>query len=430
VDLSRLDRVMKGAPLRTAEVIAVGSELLGTTRVDTNSLYLSGRLASVGIQLRAKSVVGDDRAALADVLRGALSRADLVILTGGLGPTDDDVTRDAVADVLGIAMDEDPAIVERIRERFARRGLLMPEINRKQAMVPPGATVLPNPLGSAPGLVIEHENKMLILLPGPPRELQPMLETLLDGALKTRVTGERLFHAVLFVVGRSESHVEEIAQPLYSQWKDEAAPIETTILAAPGQIELHLTMRSDDAEAAERRLSEARTQLADALGADVFSLDGRPMESIVGELLTRRNWTIAAAESCTGGLFLSRLTDVPGSSAYVLGGCVAYSNESKTVFADVPPALIEAHGAVSEPVAVALAEGIRARVGSHVGVGITGIAGPSGGTPAKRVGTVAIGVVGPDGLARVQTVWVPGGRTQVKFNATQTALDMVRRLLS
>lgn len=418
------------APLRSAEIIAVGSELLGTTRVDTNSLYLSGRLAAMGIQLRGKAVVGDDRGALADVLRGALDRADLIVLTGGLGPTDDDVTREAVADVLGVAMHEDAATVERIRERFARRGLRMPEINRKQAMVPEGGTILPNPLGSAPGLLIEHGARVLVLLPGPPRELQPMFEAVAETVLEARTDGARMFHAVLFIVGRSESHVDEIAYPIYSPWKHEPSPIETTILAAPGQIELHLALRSTDAAAAERRLAGARAQLAEAVGRDVFSVDGRPMESIVGELLAQRKWTIGAAESCTGGLLLSRLTDVPGSSAYVLGGCVAYSNESKGTFADVPQALIEAHGAVSEPVAVAMAEGIRSRLGSDIGVGITGIAGPSGGTPQKPVGTVAIAVVAPDGPARVRTVWLPGARTQVKFTATQTALDMVRRLLS
>jgi len=420
---------MESAPLRTAEIIAVGSELLGTTRIDTNSLYLAGRLASIGIQLRAKAVAGDDREALAGVLGGALGRADLVILTGGLGPTDDDVTRDAVADVIGVPMEEDAAIVERVRERFARRGLRMPDVNRKQALVPRGATVLPNALGSAPGLLIEQGRRLLILLPGPPRELQAMFEPLVEGVLRERARGERLLQASLFVVGRSESHVEEIAQPIYGPWRRGRHPIETTILAAPGQIELHLTMRTDDEAGGARALAEARDGLAAALGDAVFSTDGRPMEAVVGDLLSERGWTIAAAESCTGGLLMSRLTDVAGSSAWVLGGCVAYSNASKTLFAGVPAALIEAHGAVSEPVAAALAEGIRTRVGVQVGVGITGIAGPTGGTAAKPVGTVAAAVIGPDGRARARTVWLPGGRAQVKFNATQTALDMVRRML-
>jgi nicotinamide-nucleotide amidase len=416
-------------PLSTAEVIAVGSELLGTTRIDTNSLYLAGRLGSLGITLRAKSVVGDDRRELAQALRAALDRVDLVVLSGGLGPTDDDVTRDAVADVLGVPMAEDPAIVERIRARFAKRGLRMPEVNRKQAMVPSGATVLLNPLGTAPGLMVEHGRKLLLLLPGPPRELKTLFESLAEGPLKERAGPHRLFRATLFVTGQSESQVEEIAQPLYSRRLHTEPAIETTILAAPGQIEIHLSTRADDAERATRLLADARAELAEALGPDVFSTDGRPMEQIVGELLAGRGWTIGVAESCTGGLLLSRLTDVPGSSAWVTGGVVAYSNAMKSLFADVPPELMQAHGAVSEPVAVALAEGIRARAGSQIGVGITGIAGPSGGTEAKPVGTVAIAAVGPEGPARVRTFWFLGGRTQVKFNATQAALDMVRRLL-
>jgi nicotinamide-nucleotide amidase len=417
-------------PLETAEVIAVGTELLGTARIDTNSLYLSGALGSLGIALRAKSVVGDDRDAVARLFRGALGRVDLVVLTGGLGPTDDDVTRDAVADVLGLPMFEDAAIVERIRARFAKRGLQMPDVNRKQALVPRGATVLTNSLGTAPGLMIAQGHKLVLLLPGPPRELRAIVESLITGTLKDRVAGARLYTASLFVTGRAESHVEELAQPIYSRWRDERPPIETTILAAPGQIELHLLLRSDDEARARSRLAGAQAQLQAALGSDVFSIDGRTMEQVVGELLDQRGWTIGVAESCTGGLLLSRLTDVPGSSRWVRGGAVAYSNESKTVFADVPASLIEAHGAVSEPVAVALAEGIRPRVGSDIGVGVTGIAGPSGGSAKKPVGTVAIAVVAPDGPARVRTFWFLGHRAQVKFSATQAAMDMVRRLLS
>jgi nicotinamide-nucleotide amidase len=207
-------------------------------------------------------------------------------------------------------------------------------------------------------------------------------------------------------------------------------PIETTILASPGQIELHLTMRSADTRAAETALAAAHAQLGAALGEDVFSTDGRSMEEVVGALMKERGLTIAAAESCTGGLLMSRLTDVPGSSAYVLAGAIVYSNESKTALIDVPAGLIREHGAVSEPVAVALAEGIRARTGANLGVGITGIAGPSGGTPEKPVGTVAVAVIAPDGAARVRTFSFPGGRAQVKFHATQAALDMVRRIIS
>ena len=269
-----------------------------------------------------------------------------------------------------------------------------------------------------------------MLLPGPPRELQPMLNALCEGALGARAAGDRVYRTSLFVTGRGESHVEELAQPLYSVWRSEAEPIETTILATPGQIELHLSLRSSDPGAAERRLRDASAALVNALGADVFSTDGRGMEELVGAMLRERRLTIAAAESCTGGLLISRLTDVAGSSEYVAGGLILYSNALKTDVGLVPAALIEAHGAVSEPVAAAMAEGVRERTGADVCVGITGIAGPGGGTPQKPVGTAAIAVLAPGGPVRVRTFSLFGGRTQVKFNATQAALDMVRRALA
>jgi nicotinamide-nucleotide amidase len=418
-----------GAPLHTAEIIAVGSELLGSTRLDTNSLFLADRLSSLGIVLRGKSVVGDDRQAIAEVFAQALARVDLVILTGGLGPTDDDLTREAVSSALGLAMAEDPAITAAIERRFASRGLRMPEVNRRQAMVPAGATVLDNPNGTAPGLYIEHGAQVIVLAPGPPRELQPMTERLVAGPLAARAPRERLHRATLFIAMRGESHVEEKAQPIYSRWVREAPPIDTTILASPSQVELHLTLRSDDEQAAVRRLTAARDELAAALGSAVFSTDGRSLEQVVGDLLIARHLTIAIAESCSGGLLASRLTDVPGSSAYVLAGVVAYSNAAKTSLAAVPEALMAAHGAVSEPVAVALADGIRERTGADLGVGVTGIAGPGGGTPQKPVGTVAIAVTGL-GAARVRTFAFLGGRAQVKFSATQGALDMIRRALA
>ena len=422
---------MSGDPpaLHTAEVIAIGSELLGSTRLDTNSLFLAERLASVGIELRSKTVVGDNRREVAEHLRRALDRVDLVILTGGLGPTDDDVTRDALADVLGLPLVEHAPIVERLAQRFARRGLTMPEVNRRQALVIQGGVVLENPNGTAPGQMVAAGDRLVILLPGPPRELQPMVDALIAGPLAARVGLERLFRTTLFTVGRGESHIEEIAQPIYSRWLHATPPIETTVLATPGQIELHLVMRSADAAAAGEALAGARAQLLAALGPDVFSTDGRHMEEVVGQLLLDRKLTISAAESCTGGLLLSRLTDVPGSSAYVLGGVVSYSNALKVELADVPPALIEAHGAVSEPVAAALAEGVRSRTGSSIAVGITGIAGPSGGTPQKPVGTVAIAVASQDQTTVVRTFSLVGSRTMVKFQATQMGLDMVRRLL-
>jgi nicotinamide-nucleotide amidase len=417
--------------LRIAEIIAVGSELLGATRLDTNSLFITQALAALGIEVKAKAVVGDDRARLGDLFTLALQRADLVVLTGGLGPTDDDLTREAVADALGLTLVEDESITARIRQRFERRGLAMPGVNRKQAMVPQDATVLPNPHGSAPGLVIPARDKLAVLLPGPPRELQPMLRALCEpsGLLGARAGRERLHTVSLFTTGVSESHVEEIAQPLYSQWREAPEPIETTILATPGQVELHLTLRSDDEARARLALEDARARLVTALGECAFCTDGRSLPQVVGDMLRERELTLAAAESCTGGLLLARMTEVPGSSAYVRGGVVAYDNEVKVELLGVDPAIIESHGSVSEPAAAAMADGVHARTGAEVCVAITGIAGPSGGTETKPVGTVVIAIRVKGQPLSVRTHLFPGARDLVRFQATQSALDGVRRLL-
>ena len=421
--------------MRSAEVIAVGSELLGSTRTDTNSLFLSERLSALGIDLRIKSVVGDERADIATVLRQALERTDVVVLTGGLGPTDDDLTRDVVSEVMELPMSEDPAIVEKIRPRFERRGLTMPEVNRRQAMVPRGAIVLDNPNGTAPGLFIDHQwqgrgRRIVILLPGPPRELQPMFDGVCAGPLRERAGTERTYRTSLFITGRGESHVEQKAQPVYSRWRDMTPPIATTILAAMGQIELHLSVRDTDDARAKATLGRAKQELLAVVGDDVYSTDGRVMEEILGDLLKERGYTIAAAESCTGGLFTSRLTDVPGSSTYVRASVIAYAYEDKTALLGVPSEMLNAHGAVSEPVAVAMAEGIRERTGADVTIGITGIAGPGGGTPDKPVGTVVIAAIVPGQPAYVRTYTFLGGRAMVKFQATQAAMDRVRRMLT
>jgi nicotinamide-nucleotide amidase len=368
------------------------------------------------------------------VLRQALERTDVVVLTGGLGPTDDDLTRDVVSEVMELPMSEDPAIVEKIRARFERRGLTMPEVNRRQAMVPRGAIVLDNPNGTAPGLFIDHQwqgrRRIVILLPGPPRELQPMFDGVCAGPLRERAGTERTYRTSLFITGRGESHVEQKAQPVYSRWRDMTPPIATTILAAMGQIELHLSVRDIDDARAKATLGRAKQELLAVVGDDVYSTDGRVMEEILGDLLKERGYTIAAAESCTGGLFTSRLTDVPGSSTYVRASVIAYAYEDKTALLGVPSEMLNAHGAVSEPVAVAMAEGIRERTGADVTIGITGIAGPGGGTPDKPVGTVVIAAIVPGQPAYVRTYTFLGGRAMVKFQATQAAMDRVRRMLT
>ena len=411
-----------------AAIIAVGSELLTPSRTDTNSLFITEQLNLLGIEVAFKSIVGDDRAELENAVRSAIARVDLLVCCGGLGPTDDDLTRPVVADVLKRPLVEDETITARIRARFQGRGLEMPEINRRQAMVPVGARVLENTNGTAPGLWIEDAERVVLLLPGPPRELKPMMTAAADGPLRERAAGQPLVRRVIKITGRSESHTEEAVQPLYVEWSRAAIPISVTILASLGQIELHLSACCASRAVAEAALDEAVERVKDVMGMHVYSTDGSALEEVVGALLNDRKLTIGVAESCTGGLITSRLTDVPGSSRYVERGVVTYSNNSKIELLGVPEAAIAAHGAVSEPVATAMAEGIRSRSKVDIAIGVTGIAGPDGGTPEKPVGTVAIAAVSPSG-SRVRTFRFVGGREMVKFQASQAALDMVRRML-
>ncbi|HKW03334.1 MAG TPA: competence/damage-inducible protein A [Vicinamibacterales bacterium] len=411
--------------LRTAEIIAVGSELVTPDRIDTNSLWLTARLNELGVDVRVKAVVGDHRDELATVFGQAIARADLVVTTGGLGPTDDDLTREAVAGALGLRLVEDADILAGLRDRFAKRRIQMPEINRRQAQVPVGATVLANRHGSAPGLWIEHGGKVAVLLPGPPREIHPMWQADVLPRLEARTGGRRLRRRVLKITGRAESQVDEVAEPVYTPFRRQPISIETTILATPGQIELHLSAAGRDVPAIDRALDEAVGRLSDALGSVVFSVDGRALEAVVGDLLRERRWRIAAAESCTAGLLLGRLTEIPGSSAWVVGGVVAYANDVKTRELGVPDAMLEAHGAVSEPVARAMADGVRTSLGADIGVAITGIAGPDGGSEAKPVGTVVMAVSGS--APAVKTSIFTGDRQMVRALAVAGALDMVRR---
>ena len=420
---------MPAAQTSRAVIVAVGSELLGPQRVDTNSLYVTERLNELGIRVRYKVVVGDDREDLAEALRLALPRAELVVTSGGLGPTDDDVTRETVAAVFGLPLEEDQDVVASMGARFAARGLPMPAINRRQALVPRGAVALANARGTAPGLWIERSGVACVALPGPPRELRPMFDAVARERLAPRSGGHGIFRRVIRVTGRTESHVDETTCPVYSRWRSAPVPIETSILASLGQIELHLAARGATQDAAARALDDATTELAGVLGRDLVSSDGSPLEAVVGRLLRERGCRVAVAESCTGGLVASRLTDVAGSSAYVQAGWVAYSNAAKVALLGVDAASIAAHGAVSEPVAQALASGARERGGADYGIGVTGIAGPGGGSPDKPVGTVYVALAGPDGAQRVRRVSLPGEREQVKFQASQAALDLLRRAL-
>jgi len=409
-------------------IIAVGTEMLTPFRVDTNSLFITERLNEIGVDVRLKVVAGDDVEEVAQLFRHALAWADVIVTTGGLGPTEDDVTRDALAMALGVPLDVDESIVERIRTRFSRRGMAMPEINRRQAMVPRGAVVLANPNGTAPGLWIERGRSAVVLLPGPPREMKPMFELATRERLSLRSGRAGLYRRVLRITGRTESDVDTRAQPVYGRWVSQAVPISTTILAVLGQIELHLTARAGDQAEAEQALDSAVQQLRAVLGDSIYSDDGRQLEVVIGDLLRLKGMRIAVAESCTGGLLSSRLTDVPGSSEYVDRGAVCYSNQAKVGMLGISETLIAEHGAVSEPVARAMADGIQARSNATVAIGVTGIAGPGGGTPEKPVGTVAVAAV-PARATRSHVFRFSGERDQVKFQASQAALDMVRRML-
>jgi nicotinamide-nucleotide amidase len=403
--------------------------MLTPFRLDTNSLVITERVNAVGFEVRLKTVVGDDVDELADVVSRSLGWADLIVITGGLGPTEDDITRAAIARVLRLPLDVDEEVVTRIRERFARRGLQMPDINLRQALAPRGAVRLDNPNGTAPGHWMEHGRTAIVLLPGPPREMMPMLDAVIRDRLAARSLGARLYRRVLKMTGRGESDVDSRAQPIYGGWTTQPVPIETTILSVSGQIELHLTARAESREEADAVLGPAVRELQDALGDLVYSIDGRQIEQVVGDRLRDRGMRVAVAESCTGGLLTSRLTDVPGSSDYVERGAVCYSNQAKIDWLGVPESVITEHGAVSEPVARSMAEGIRSRAGVDVGIGVTGIAGPGGGTPQKPVGTVAIAVT-IDGDTRARTFLFLGGRELVKFQAATAALNMLRLMLT
>ena len=412
-----------------AWIVAVGSEMLTPFRVDTNSLSITERLNAIGCDVRFKAVVGDDVGELATLFQRGVGAVDLIVCTGGLGPTEDDITRDGLARALNLECDTDEQVLESIRQRFEKRGMVMRDINRRQALVPRGAEVLENAHGTAPGLWIERDGTSILLLPGPPREMQPILDRIVDERLKPRAGSRGLFRRVLKLTGRPESEVDAIAQPVYGQWLSAPIPIATTILAKMGQIELHLTADAPNEADARVALAAAVRQLLDVLEPSVYSTDGRGLEEVVGDLLRERGLSIAVAESCTGGLLASRLTDVAGSSDYFDRGVVCYSNDAKSEWLGVAPDLLAAHGAVSEPVAQAMADGVRQRARSGVGVGITGIAGPGGGTPEKPVGMVCIAVVTP-ALQQVRTFQFIGPRDMVKFQSAQAAMNMLRRLLA
>ena len=361
-----------------------------------------------------KSVVGDTLADLVDELRYDVARAAVLIVTGGLGPTEDDMTREALAEAFGLTMEVDRGIVERLEQRFAKRGLKMPEVNKKQANVFVGQETLTNERGTAPGFHLQIGEKHVFVFPGVPHELEWMLATYFSPWLAQQRGARARHRRALKIAGMTESAVEERLKPFYDAHRDELL----TILATGGQIELHIFADGDEA-AAKALIAAREKELLELFGDRVFGFDDDSLEAAVGRLLAERGATVSTAESCTGGLLASRITDVAGSSAYFLGGAVAYTGAAKRDFAGVAPALIAEHGEVSEPVAIALARGIRERFGTTYGVGITGVAGPGGGSEAKPVGTVHIAVASAEAHEHRKLFW-PMERTLFKRFATQS----------
>ncbi|HEX9120329.1 MAG TPA: competence/damage-inducible protein A [Terriglobales bacterium] len=412
----------------TAEIIAIGSELLTPFFQDTNSLYLTEKLNELGVEVAFKTVVGDNRDHLTLAARIAVGRADIPIFMGGLGPTEDDLTRECVAAALGREIHRDSEIITQLYTRFAKLRRKMPQNNERQADVIDGAEVLPNALGSAPGQWIEHEHegakRYIMLLPGPPHEIKPMFDGQCVPRLRERLPRQFIATRVLKVAMMGESDCDQRVAPIYKRFTD----VQTTILAGAGEVQLRLTARADSQEAAQARVDELAGLLEDELDDFVYSSQGESLEQIVGYFLQMRGANIAVAESCTGGMLGERITKVSGSSRYFVGGAIVYDNEMKALFANVPPMLVAQHGAVSKEVAAALAEGIREECRASVGVGITGVAGPTGGTEEKPVGLVYVAVADGKRTEVVERKF-SGDRDRIRWWATQQALDMVRRRL-
>jgi nicotinamide-nucleotide amidase len=407
-----------------AEIVAVGSELLDPLRRETNGAYVTGGLRSIGVDVLARTTVADDAAWLEQAFRQALSRADVVIATGGLGPTADDLTREAAARAAGRALKRDAGLLEALEARFARFGRVMAPVNAQQADLIDGATSLPNARGSAPGQYLDHEGRLLFLLPGPPGEMQPMFDGQVLPIVRERAGGRALVTRVLKIASMGESDVEQVVAPLYKTFENPR----TTILGGAGQTELHLTGEGADEAEAGARVEELAAGIRGLLPGRIYSEDGRDLAEVVAALLTERQVSLALAESCTGGLVAARITAVPGSSAFFEGGYVTYSNRAKVDLLGVDPSVLERHGAVSEETARAMADGVRRATGSDLAVAITGIAGPTGATEDKPVGLVFLALAG-DGVDRVRRAQFPGERDRVRAQAAQAALEMVRRAL-
>jgi nicotinamide-nucleotide amidase len=407
-----------------AEIIAVGSELLTEGRLDTNSLYLTAELNNLGVEVVTKCVIGDDRDRLADAVARALGRSAILILSGGLGPTEDDVTREAVAQALGRQLVFHSEIAEALERRFAVMKRKMAEINKRQAFVIEGAEMLPNDRGTAPGQWVAAHGAVAMLLPGPPHELKAMFQQHCLPRLARLAPKQAIRTAFLRVTGMTESDLDALISPVYKKYPNLA----TTILAANGDLQVHLRARCHAETEADALLAEAAGPIETLLGDRLYSRTGDPLEVVVGGLLRERHATVAVAESCTGGMLGARLTATPGSSNYFVGGFITYSNELKRQMLGVSAETLERFGAVSPETAEAMAAGARERTGATYAVSITGVAGPDGGSDEKPVGLVYLGIAGPEGASVTHRRFI-GDRERIRVFTTQAALDVLRRRL-
>lgn len=406
-------------------ILAVGSELLSTDRLDSNSLHLTAILERHGVELVRKGVVGDDERAVEREIRRAREDAELVLVGGGLGPTADDVTREGCARALSVELREDPEVRASIARRFAAMGREPSANNWKQAEILAGATVLPNPRGTAPGQRLELDGGALFLFPGVPHELAFLADRDLESWLAERSDGGARERRTLRVALRPESEIDQKLVPAYEEFGREWI----TVLAAPGEVKIRLTAAGSGAWR-DQRLAEMAARVRTLLGDVIFGEgESLTLEQVVGEALAAHGWRLATAESCTGGLLAERLTRVPGSSRYFPGGVITYSNAEKTRQLGVAESLLAEHGAVSEAAARAMAEGVRARFGTDLGVAITGVAGPDGGSAEKPVGTVHVAIAGPGERVDHRHLRLPGDRERIRWQASQAALEMTRRRL-
>lgn len=406
----------------TSEIIAVGSELLTPEKTDTNSLWLTEKLNEIGVEVMLKTIVGDDEPRLLETIKDALKRSDVVLTTGGLGPTEDDLTRQIAAKALGRDLVYRDDIENDIRDRFAKMGREMAEINKRQAYAIDGSEILANPNGTAPGLLYEENGKFLIVLPGPPRELKPMFADHVLPRLKKVAGNVVVRRRVIGISGMGESAIDELVAPIYTKFEN----VRTSILFNKTQVEIHLYMKARTADEADILLDDMSSQITSVLGKAVFTTNGETMEEIVGKMLLERGLTVSTAESCTGGLVGRRFTEVPGSSAYYMEGAITYSNEAKVRMLGVSEKTLAEYGAVSPQTAEEMAAGIRERAGTDLAVSTTGIAGPGGGTDEKPVGTVYVGFADKNETRSIK-LNLPGDRYLVRWRTSQAALDYLRR---